>query len=285
MKHVVSIGGGISSTYLLLDKVLTKYGRCGVVPVICALSDENPDVWRLCDAVEKECRVKIQRIHGIVKGGQIQWSKKPISVWDIYFNEGIIGNVFVDPCSRMLKRDLMAAFMKKHFTPADSVMHVGIGAHEIDRMMHIQNNWARHGWTVEADLIDEPELTREKQIELCQDKFGFVPVLYRLGFNHNNCGGFCIKAGKGQFARLLWHFRPIYLEHERMELIHQRMFGHTNTVMKDERSLKGVRTVTPLTLRAFRLRMEAQWAGMLPGFDPFDGLDETPGCVFCESVA
>lgn len=285
MKHVVSVGGGISSTYLLLDKVLSKYGRRNVVPVICALEDENPDVWRLCDAVEKECRVKIQRIHGIVQAGAIHWTKKPIRTWDIYFFTGMMGNPFADPCSRMLKRELMAAFMKKNFKPEDTTLHVGITAHEIDRMLAIHANWTRQGWKVEADLLDAPELTREKQMELCQEKFGFVPILYRLGFQHNNCGGFCIKAGKGQFARLLWHFRPAYLEHERMELLHQQTFAHTSTIMRDEWTRAGKRGADPLTLRAFRERMEARWRGLLPGFDPFDGLDDTPGCKFCDAAA
>lgn len=311
MKHVISVGGGISSTYILVDKVLSKYGRRNVIPVICALADENPDVWRLCDAVEKECKVKIQRIHGIVKSiptplqaasifinnklpawawsivaphKQIRWTKKPISVWDVFFYTGMMGNPFADPCSRMMKRELMAAFMEKHFDKDDTVLHVGITASEIDRMLAIRANWNRQGWRVEADLADMPEMTREKQMDLCFEKFGFIPVLYRLGFNHNNCGGFCVKAGKGQFARLLWHFRPLYLHHEMMELLHQQTYNHSNTIMRDEWSRGGKRGADPLTLRDFRVRMESRWRNLLPGFDPFDGLDETPGCKWCEAA-
>lgn len=312
MKHVISVGGGISSTYLLVDKVLTKYGRHNVIPVICALADENPDVWRLCDAVEKECKVKIQRIHGIVKsapkfsptlidlvsqinsnagllmalskGKYIQWAKKPISIWDVYFYTGMMGNPFADPCSRMLKRELMAAFMEKNFDKTDTILHVGITIDEVDRMLSIHANWNRQGWKVDADLLLSPEMTHEKQMELCFEKFGFIPMLYRLNFPHNNCGGFCIKAGKGQFARLLWHFRTLYLHHETMELLHQQTFNHTSTIMRDEWTKAGVRGATPLTLRQFRERMEAKWRGMLPGFDPFDGLEDTPGCKWCEAA-
>jgi hypothetical protein len=283
-KHVISVGGGISSTYLLVDKVLSKYGRRNVIPVICALADENPDVWRLCDAVEKECKVKIQRIHGIVQAGKIQWTKKPISVWDIFFYEGMMGNPFADPCSRMLKRELMAGFMDKHFDKSNTVLHVGITADEIDRMLSIRANWNRQGWQVEADLLDTPGMTREKQMELCFQKFGFIPMLYRLDFKHNNCGGFCIKAGKAQMARLLYHSRPIYQHHETMELLHQQTFNHTSTIMRDEWTRAGVRGATPLTLRQFRERMESKWRGMLPGFDPFEELEDAPGCKWCEAA-
>jgi len=30
-----------------------------------------------------------------------------------------------------------------------------------------------------------------------------LPRLYGLGFSHNNCGGFCIKAGQANFKLLL----------------------------------------------------------------------------------
>ncbi len=40
----------------------------------------------------------------------------------------------------------------------------------------------------------------------------------------------------------------------------------------------------PLTLRDFHLRLQERWAGRLPGVDPFEGLRETPPCVFCEAA-
>ena len=85
-------------------------------------------------------------------------------------------------------------------------------------------------------------------------------------------------------ARLLYYDRPANMEHERMELLHQQTFDHTSTIMRDEWTRAGVRGADPLTLRAFRERMEAKWRGLLPGFDPFDGLDDTPGCKFCEAA-
>jgi hypothetical protein len=104
---------------------------------------------------------------------------------------------------------------------------------------------------------------------------------------HNNCGrgdkgvGFCVKGGQQEKAKLLWHDRKTYLYHETMELLHQQIFGHTNTIMKWSRGGK----VEYITLRWFRLFMEARWRNMLPGFDPFEGLEETPACTFCESAA
>lgn len=267
--HVVSVGGGISSTWLLVDRVIAKYGKENVTAVICPVANEHADVWRLVAAVESKYGIMIERIG------------KSYSIWDIFFNEGMMGNVFVDPCSRILKREKMAAYMKANFNPDETVLHVGITADEIDRMLAIKANWKRQGYTVNAELADEPTLARDVLIQMCEAEFGFIPLMYRQGMKHNNCGGFCIKAGKGQMARLLWYDRKTYLEHETMELLHQQIFNHTNTIMRDELARKGIRSVAPLTLREFRARIETRWRGMLPGFDPFDGLGETPECIFC----
>ena len=43
------------------------------------------------------------------------------------------------------------------------------------------------------------------------------PRLYKMGFPHNNCGGFCVKAGQGQFKKL-WDTMPgRYMEVEKKE--------------------------------------------------------------------
>src|SRR5690606_34249418 len=126
-------------------------------------------------------------------------------------------------------------------------------ADEIDRMLAIRANWQKQGWQVEADLIDAyPHLTREKSLEWCKETIGYVPTLYQRGHSHKNCGGFCVKAGHGSMARLLYYNRALFLEHERMELLHQQTFNHTSTIMRDTKTRGGITTRTPLTLRDFR---------------------------------
>lgn len=276
MKHVISIGGGIASTWLLVDRVISKYGKENVFPVICEIANEHPDLWRLVEAVENKYGIIVERIH---------IGSKPPDIWDIYFFTGIMGNNLVDPCSRMGKREKMLSHMKLNYNPADTLLHVGITAGEIDRMMAIQSNWTRNGYQVEADLADDPEIDKSVLLDMCRNEFGFIPQPYIWNpKGHNNCGMFCIKAGHNQMARLLWYDRKTFIYHETMELLHQQIFGHQNTIMVDRKTVKGIQIKTPLTLRDFRLRMEMKWRLMLPGFDPFDGLDETPGCRHCDSA-
>jgi hypothetical protein len=79
------------------------------------------------------------------------------------------------------------------------------------------------------------------------------PRLYKLGFPHNNCGGFCVKAGQAQFAKLLEHFPDRYRDHERKEWETREIIGSDVTILRDRRGGK----TKPMTLTAFRERVEA----------------------------
>lgn len=79
------------------------------------------------------------------------------------------------------------------------------------------------------------------------------PRLYAFGFPHNNCGGFCVKAGQAQFARLLERMPERYRFHEEKEQ-HLRSIVGDFSVLSDRR---GDRKKKPLTLRDLRLRIEA----------------------------
>ena len=92
------------------------------------------------------------------------------------------------------------------------------------------------------------------------------PRLYGLGFAHNNCGGFCVRAGQAQFKRLLEVFPERYAYHEAQEEAMRQMLDRDVSILSEQRQGHKV----PLTLRSFRERQEAQ-----PGL--FDA-DDWGGC-------
>ena len=77
--------------------------------------------------------------------------------------------------------------------------------------------------------------------------------LRRLGFSHNNCGGFCCKAGQGHFAHLLKVLPHVYAEHEAKEEAMRQMLDRDISILVDRR---GGGRRRPLTLRQLRLRIE-----------------------------
>ena len=80
------------------------------------------------------------------------------------------------------------------------------------------------------------------------------PRLYELGFPHNNCGGFCIKAGQAHFAHLWKTLPDRFLYHEAQEEALRCHLGKNVAILRDRRGGE----VTPLTLRELRLRVEGE---------------------------
>ena len=97
-------------------------------------------------------------------------------------------------------------------------------------------------------MTEPPYLTRDDIIAELRGEGIAPPRLYAEGFPHNNCGGFCIKAGQGHFAHLLRMRRASYLAHEAEEA---SFGGHT--ILRDR---TGGET-KPLSLRTLRERIEA----------------------------
>lgn len=177
MRHVVSVGGGFSSTIELPLEVIRKHGAENVDLVICALAGESDDLWRLVRECERLTGKHVTRVSyapdddrkfAVDARFETWWG-----IWDVFFDQGMMGNPFADPCSRMLKRETMARYMTATYDPANTVLHVGITKNEIDRMLAIRRNWSRQGWTVEADLCDV-ELVGNSG-ERCQQMLGWQP--------------------------------------------------------------------------------------------------------------
>lgn len=78
------------------------------------------------------------------------------------------------------------------------------------------------------------------------------PRLYDMGFAHNNCGGFCVKAGQGSFALLLEHLPERYAENERKEQEFREFIGKDVAILRDRKG--GV--TKPLPLSELRGRIE-----------------------------
>lgn len=110
-------------------------------------------------------------------------------------------------------------------------------------------------WVVRSPLAEPPMRMREDVIHELRGRGIEPPRLYAAGFAHNNCGGFCIKAGHGQFARLLAWNRERYMHHEAKEQEMRDYLGKDVAILRD-RADGGFR---PLTLREFRERIDAGW--------------------------
>jgi hypothetical protein len=85
-----------------------------------------------------------------------------------------------------------------------------------------------------------------------------------MGFPHNNCGGFCVRAGQAHFALLLRTLPERYAFHEEQEEKLRTYLGKDVAILRDRRNGK----TRPMTLREFRERLIAngqydpnEWGG------------------------
>ncbi len=166
--------------------------------------------------------------------------------WQLFRDEGFIGNTRADLCSRVLKRDLSRAWIDAQ---GDSlVVAVGMDWTEINRYERAVPHWDPH--RLIAPLCDPPYLSKSQMIAAVRERGIDPPRLYRMGFPHNNCGGFCVKQGHGGFRLLLRKMPERYLEHEREEERFRRETGKDVAILRDRRG--GV--TKPLTLSQLRAR-------------------------------
>lgn len=250
-QHVVMFSGGVGS-WATAKRVAERHGTDGLTLLFADTKMEDPDLYRFLD----EAAANV--------GGDLVKIEDGRDVWDVFFDVRFLGNSRVDPCSRILKRELMKTWMRENRDPETTTIYLGIDWTESHRMDRAAQNHAP--FRVEAPMCEAPHLTKPEVFDWLTREGIEVPALYKLGFHHNNCGGFCVKSGQAQFENLLRKRPETYAYHEAREQEIREFLGKDVAVLRDRRG-GGSR---PMTLREFRERIEGQ-----P--DLFDK-DEWGGC-------
>lgn len=173
-------------------------------------------------------------------------------VWQVFNDTNFIGNSRVDICSRVLKRELARKWINK-LDPAVTEVALGIDWSEIHRYERAKPRW--EPYNLIAPMCDEPWLTKDDVQQWAKDEGLRIPRLYEWSA-HNNCGGFCVKAGQGQFAKLLENMPERYAYHEQKERDFRERTGKDVAIMKDRTG----GTTKPLTMEALRIRVETKQA-------------------------
>lgn len=198
---------------------------------------EDDDLYRFLDDASADLGLPVTRIAD---------GRTP---WELFEDEGFIGNTRVDICSRVLKRDLARKWIDTRY-PEGTTVAVGMDWQEIHRYDRAKPRWEPHNLI--APLIEPPLLSKQEMIQWARDRDLEPPRLYGLGFPHNNCGGFCIKQGQGAFVRLLQTIPERYAEHETQEEAFRERTGKDVAVLRDRRDGE----TKPLTLRQLREEYE-----------------------------
>ncbi len=197
---------------------------------------------------------------------ELIWLSRGQDIWDVFFEQRFLGNSSADPCSKRLKRQMAAAWLRAECRPENTIVYVGIDKFEEHRFDDGAGGGLRprreaDGWCYEAPLCDAPYVGPWDVRSMMREEGILSPRLYDDGHSHNNCGGFCVKAGHAGLALLLRTNPRRFAFNEQREQDIREYLGKDVSVLTDR---SGDNEKKPLTLRAFRQRIEA---------DPQMGLD------------
>lgn len=249
MKHIVSFSGGLGS-YEAARRVIERHGVEDTLLLFADTRMEDADLYRFLSEAAGHLGAEIVTIAD---------GRDP---WQVFRAERYLGNHLVDPCSKILKRELLDRWTRANFRPDEVTLYLGIDWTEEHRFTRARERM--QPYRLEAPLCDPPYLTKE-EIKAGLRTIGIEPPrLYAMGFPHNNCGGFCVKAGQAQFRLLLEKMPERYAYHEAQEEQLRGYLGKDVSILRDRRGGQS----KPMTLRVFRERIQGgqeydrdEWGG------------------------
>jgi hypothetical protein len=238
--RVVNMSGGITR-WAAGRRIADKHGTDGMVLLFADVKDEDKDLYRFLDDVAADIGVPITTVCDGRTPQQVDVDRRWLS------------NQKIAQCSYELKIKPCREWLKANTDPASTILYVGIDwtTRDANRLPAIEAGWAP--WPVEAPLCQPPYVDKRGWIAEARRRGIVEPRLYAMGFEHNNCGGACIRGGQAQFAHLLKVFPDRYAAKEAHEQRMRDMLGADVSILRDRTG----GTTKPLTLTVLRRRIEA----------------------------
>ena len=210
MEYIVSYSGGIGSFCAAHRLLQTASKEDEITLLFCDTLIEDEDLYRFLEEGAKALGLPLVKIAD---------GRTP---WEVFKDKRYQGNSRTAHCSQVLKTELAREWMDNNAINATLVL--GIGWQESERLDRARKNWQ---YPVIAPLCDRPWLRASDMSEIVKSYGLKIPRLYGMGFPHNNCGGFCVRAGLKQFQLLKREF-PERFEHHKSE--QQKLMEEVPTV-------------------------------------------------------
>lgn len=228
---IVFFSGGAGSAASVIKMLQSGYNKKEMLLLFADTKIEDPDLYRFINEFSFKTEIELKIIADGRTPQQVFKDKK----W--------LGNSRIAQCSHVLKQNICKSWVQKNCNENDLLV-VGIDWSEIHRLKKITEAWKP--FHVTAPLCEPPYLDKNQCFKLIRDMGIKVPSLYLKGFSHNNCGGACVKAGKGQWRKLLLEFPERFHQWEMHEKEMQVLLQRPVTILKDE------------TLEQLRIKVEKE---------------------------
>jgi len=217
-RTIVAMSGGKGSAWC------AKWAIDNCKDVVLYFNDtkwDDPDLYRFLEDLQQHFGIKIFN------------DSDGRTPEELFFDVKYLGNSRVALCSIELKAKRLQRFFEKNDT-----LIFGIGIDELHRAVRIAgiyNEISLKKWGKPCNVVFPmiKEETTKETIDNWLTSTGIKqPRLYDMGFNHNNCGGGCVRAGKKQWKHLLETLPDVYMKREEMEERFRKELGKDVTIIK-----------------------------------------------------
>ncbi|MEE6209001.1 hypothetical protein U3A55_02365 [Salarchaeum sp. III] len=255
IKHIIFYSGGIGS-WATAKRVVARHGRENVILLFTDTLIEDSDLYRFIDETVEELGCEYVRLED---------GRTP---WEVFKDVRYLGNSRIAQCSHQLKQKPAHEWIKANYKPDECILYLGIDWTESHRTKAPVKNYAPY--KVEFPMCEEPYVNKVEMIKELERLGIESPRLYERGYSHNNCGGFCVRAGQGHFAHLLKDNPELYKYHEEKEQEMIKFLDKDVSILR--RQKKGVKY--NLTLKQLREEIESDQTEQID-FDDVGGC----GCM------
>ena len=248
MKHIIFYSGGIGS-WMTAKRVIKRVGKKNVILLFTDTLIEDEDLYRFI----KETVAEMGAEYVEISDGR--------TPWDVFKDVRYLGNSRLAQCSHILKQKPARKWIEENFKYDECILYLGIDWTEEHRTKAPTKNWLPY--RVEFPMCEEPYLDKLDMLNELKKLDIEIPRLYKLGFSHNNCSGFCVRAGQAHFKKLLEQMPELYKHHEEKEQEMREFLDKDVSILK--RTVKGQQM--KLTLKQLRTEIETEQMDKIDLFD------------------
>ena len=179
--------------------------------IYCRVKEEHTDNLRFLKEYEDKVKIPINIIED---------SNHDYSICSVFEKRKFIKGQTGAPCTMVLKKNV-----RKTYERPNDIQIFGYTVEEtsrIDRFIDSNND-------VQADFIlADQGYTKKDCLDFIGDMGIEIPIMYRLGYNNNNCVG-CVKGGMGYWNKIRVDFPDAFNKMAKLE----RKLGHAINKDKD----------------------------------------------------
>jgi|TARA_R110000744_G_scaffold98404_1_gene190127 3'-phosphoadenosine 5'-phosphosulfate sulfotransferase (PAPS reductase)/FAD synthetase len=176
-----SCGAASAAATYLASK---KYEGSNFEAVYCRIAEEHTDNFRFLKDFSDRFTIPVQIIGN---------EKHKFSIYDVFEDRNFIKGPSGAPCTMLLKKEV-----RKKYQKHNDIQIFGYTSEEqsrADRFIDSNND-------VDVDFILlENNWTKKDCLDFVRDSNIEIPVMYKLGYNNNNCVG-CVKGGMGYWNKI-----------------------------------------------------------------------------------